>query len=84
MKKSSWNLARIILPIALVFAFLLFSAGWNIPADESYAGVSLMGILYVNPMARLFEFALGVSACRVFRSMPENLTCFRGLLCPYS
>lgn len=42
-----------------------------------------MGLLYVNPIARLFEFALGVSACRIFRSMTEYMPRF-GALFPYS
>jgi peptidoglycan/LPS O-acetylase OafA/YrhL len=82
-RKLGWNLAQLILPAFVLLAFLIFSSGWNISADESYSGVSLMGLLYVNPMARLFEFSLGVSACRVFCAQTEYAPRFKSL-CPFS
>jgi len=66
-------IAQIAVPAAFVCAFLLFATGWNITPDEAYSGVSLMGLLYVNPMARLLEFGLGVAACRAFLAIKEKL-----------
>ncbi|MFA9950473.1 acyltransferase family protein [Dentiradicibacter hellwigii] len=46
--------------------FLWLSIVCNISSDESLPTITLMGLLYVNPLVRLFEFFLGVVCCRVF------------------
>jgi peptidoglycan/LPS O-acetylase OafA/YrhL len=59
-----------LLFIAFIAAlFLGFSIAWNIPADDASPQVSLMGLLYVNPLVRLLEFFAGILACGVYQKL---------------
>ncbi|HVE22194.1 MAG TPA: acyltransferase [Acidocella sp.] len=50
---------------ALTAFFICATIYWKIPIDSSLP-FSAMGTLYVNPLARLFEFVLGMAACRAY------------------
>lgn len=65
IKKTSWFLKWVGIFLTLCMFFWL-SIVCNIPSDESLPTITLMGLLYVNPLVRLFEFFLGVFCCRIF------------------
>ena len=46
--------------------FLWLGIAFNVSSDETIPTITLMGLLYVNPLARLFEFFLGIVFCRLF------------------
>lgn len=60
-----WKL-KLSLILLIGILFIWFAVAWNIPADESLPQLNLMGLLYVNPLVRVFEFFSGVMACYFF------------------
>lgn len=64
--RKNWLLPGLVLA-AMVAIYLVGAVLWSVPADESVRSLSLLGLLYVNPLVRLFEFFLGMLACRLFQ-----------------
>jgi peptidoglycan/LPS O-acetylase OafA/YrhL len=60
-----WTALAISLAMAAGFVLLGTASGLTLIADASEP--SLLGIILVNPLARLFEFTLGIFACAVYR-----------------
>ncbi|BAO87200.1 acyltransferase family protein [Caballeronia cordobensis] len=54
------------------FFFIWLVVHFQIPISETDAGINSMGLLYVNPLARLFEFVLGMVACDVYKRVRES------------
>ncbi|MCA0315922.1 MAG: acyltransferase [Candidatus Melainabacteria bacterium] len=57
---------RLLAPLtltALTFAFVFWLSAWqHLPTDSTTgSAVSAHGLLYINPLARLIEFALGIT-----------------------
>lgn len=50
----------------LVLLIGWFAVVWDISSDVASPQVNLMGLLYVNPLVRVFEFFIGILACAVF------------------
>jgi peptidoglycan/LPS O-acetylase OafA/YrhL len=63
-KKSPW--VGFAVSAAAFAAVCWFALAINAPQD-SHTELSVNGILYVNPLARVVEFALGCVACHLFR-----------------
>lgn len=63
---------KLMLLIAVVFAFLCFAVLWQVSADEGSTQFSLLGLLYVNPLVRVIEFYIGVLACDIFLKWQIN------------
>lgn len=59
-----------LLSIALVWASIAIGLKVYTVPDQ---GLSLTGVLYVNPLARLFEFVLGMGAAWLWRKSHANL-----------
>lgn len=58
-------LKLIIISFAVVI-HLCFGVLWNVSVDEGGSQFSLMGLLYVNPWVRVFEFYIGVIVCKIY------------------
>ena len=58
--------SKLSLLILIVLFYLWFAVAWAIPSDEAAKSINLMGLLYVNPLVRLFEFFVGVLACNLY------------------
>jgi peptidoglycan/LPS O-acetylase OafA/YrhL len=61
----------------ITVAFMWIVMHFGVTTDESAPGINAMGLLYVNPLARLFEFVLGMAACKVYlrlQSVPHTGT----------
>jgi len=63
------HIYKLVILLSVVISFLCFAVLWQISADEGSTQFSLLGILYVNPLVRIFEFYIGVLACEVFLKM---------------
>lgn len=50
----------------MVIFHLCFGVLWNVSPDEGGSQFSLMGLLYINPWVRVFEFYIGVLACKFY------------------
>lgn len=59
----------IAVAVALVLLFMWAIVRFHVPISETDAGVTSMGLLYVNPLARLFEFVLGMVGCKAFHAL---------------
>jgi peptidoglycan/LPS O-acetylase OafA/YrhL len=58
--KSTWHW-KLFGAAALLVALMLICTAWRLPGySADYDGVTTNGVLYVNPLARLFEFVLGM------------------------
>ncbi|MFJ2684514.1 acyltransferase family protein [Pseudomonas sp. NPDC087342] len=64
--------AKLLFISFIVALFLGFSIAWNIPADDASSQVSMMGLLYVNPLVRLLEFFAGILACGAYQKIRAN------------
>ncbi|EOX3821734.1 acyltransferase family protein [Enterobacter quasiroggenkampii] len=64
-------LKLIILSIAVIM-HLCFGVLWNVSADEGNSQFSLMGLLYINPWVRIFEFYIGVLVCNVYMKTRDH------------
>ncbi len=58
---------KLVVSALIVIALIIVSNILKIPSDrEADNAISYPGLLYVNPLGRLFEFVLGMIACRVW------------------
>lgn len=66
----------ILFSIVLVFVII----GWlaHIPSNEAESGLSLMGLLYTNPLVRIFEFSIGILACLIFSQIKHKKLRYSG------
>lgn len=69
--RKSWFLA-LAFCAALTLFFMWIVVHFSIPMDVGVPTLNAMGIIYTNPLARLFEFVLGMVACRAFMALPHN------------
>jgi peptidoglycan/LPS O-acetylase OafA/YrhL len=44
----------------MILCFLLVGNYFALPAEDSYDGIGLLGLVYFNPLVRLFEFTVGI------------------------
>lgn len=65
--------SKLSMLILIVMLHLWFAVAWAIPSDESVKTASLMGLIYVNPLVRLFEFFVGVLACTLFMRLKPRI-----------
>jgi peptidoglycan/LPS O-acetylase OafA/YrhL len=65
--RKSWQLAVALTAVPLIGLVV----ACNIMALPEYSttGLSMQGLLYINPLARVFEFAAGMAAAVAFRSI---------------
>ena len=74
--RSSWWW-KLPLVALIVAALIVLSAVLGLSADKPGWSVADVGVLEVNPLARLFEFALGMGAALAFARYEARLTCSR-------
>jgi peptidoglycan/LPS O-acetylase OafA/YrhL len=62
--KSFWSWkAKLALLAVIVVLYLWFAAAWDIPFDSmELKSASVEGLIYINPMVRVFEFFAGILA----------------------
>lgn len=66
------------LPIAIVLsailtgAFIYVSTVLPLSSDDGAPGVSMFGVLYTNPLARVAEFLFGVCCARFYKSRSDS------------
>jgi peptidoglycan/LPS O-acetylase OafA/YrhL len=66
-----WKLA---LAFGLAVAMILVSNAFSLPGfDPAYRGVTSHGLVYVNPLARLFEFVLGMCSALAWQRLHHQL-----------
>lgn len=66
--KENW-VSKIILVFALLVVFILIGNYFQLINDDTYTGISLFGVVYTNPLARLFEFTIGIATCFLYRKI---------------
>ena len=57
---------KLLIVSLMVIFHLCFGILWNVSPDEGGSQFSLMGLLYINPWVRVFEFYIGVLACKFY------------------
>ena len=57
---------KLVIVSLLVIFHLCFGVLWNVSPDEGGSQFSLMGLLYINPWVRIFEFYIGVLTCKIY------------------
>lgn len=75
VSRSGWPWKGFIFSLFSLFLFGALGSYVRVPIDSESPVVSLIGLMYINPMSRLFEFALGCMTCHLFwqrRSEREN------------
>jgi len=68
--RKSWKLTLVGCAVPLV-GLIIFCNQANLP-EASTTGLSLQGLLYVNPLSRLFEFAMGIAAALLFHEISRK------------
>ncbi len=59
----------------MILCFLLAGNYFALSAEDSYNGVGLMGLVYFNPLVRLFEFTVGILVAKfVLAKRADTLT----------
>lgn len=56
----------LLIAASLTVIFMWMTVHFKITMDVSTSELNAMGTIYVNPLARFFEFALGMLTCRIF------------------
>lgn len=69
--KNHWHWL-LLTQMAVVAAVLLVANRLSLPADDNYSGVGLLGIVYFNPLVRLFEFSVGISVAFLVRKLASG------------
>lgn len=69
MARSKWLPAAITFGITCAFIALCNYLGLN---EFDQQGLSLRGVLYVNPIPRLFEFVIGMSTAVIYRDVVSH------------
>ena len=64
---------KLILSFILVLAMILISNVWRLPAQGWVSGISLPGLVYINPLARMIEFVLGMTIASAWRAKGQYL-----------
>lgn len=64
---------KLLFIISIAALFLGFTIAWNIPADDASSKVSMMGLVYVNPLVRLLEFFAGILACNFYKTIRTHV-----------
>jgi peptidoglycan/LPS O-acetylase OafA/YrhL len=68
-----WLSVSLLLSLLSVVALTIFSIDADLlPWDPTQNDMSSTGLLYVNPLARSFEFILGIATCVVFLKPDEK------------
>ena len=65
--ESTWSV-KLLLAFLLVAAVVTLSNASHLPV-ETGRGVAQLGVIYVSPLGRLFEFTLGMVTALVFRRL---------------
>jgi len=71
-----WNFAKtwhikLTGSLALALAMIFICQHFAVPyLDLTNGGLSMLGLVYIHPAARLFEFVLGMSAAHLWRCWP--------------
>jgi len=52
---------------SLIVAILIIAQQRHLPGEDTYLGVGLLGLVYFNPLVRIFEFAVGIAVARFIR-----------------
>lgn len=69
--KKHWACTLIAL-LSIIIFFILMGSVKGITANESETSLSLMGLLYVNPLVRIFEFFIGMLAYLIFAKVADK------------
>ncbi|WP_284507745.1 acyltransferase [Caballeronia sp. GACF4] len=69
--RRSYALVLGVAAVVTLF-FIWMVVHFQIPISETDTGINSMGLLYVNPLARLFEFVLGMTACAAYKRISEK------------
>lgn len=63
--RQNWPL-KIILALAFLVMCIVTGNHLNLTSDDNYPGFSLFGLIYTNPLARIFEFTMGIATYFLF------------------
>ncbi|WP_025915740.1 acyltransferase [Herminiimonas sp. CN] len=59
-----WTIAALA---TVIIAILVVAQQLRLPGEDAYLGVGLLGMVYFNPLVRIFEFAIGIAVARFVR-----------------
>lgn len=59
-----WTIAALA---SVIIVILAVAQQLNLPGEDAYLGVGLLGMVYFNPLVRIFEFAIGIAVARFVR-----------------
>lgn len=59
-----WTIAALA---SLIVAILFIAQQLQLPGEDAYPGVGLLGLVYFNPLVRIFEFAIGIAVAHFVR-----------------
>jgi peptidoglycan/LPS O-acetylase OafA/YrhL len=64
-EKTWW--AKLLVAAGVVSAFMWFGAHQNLPELGNPTGLSVRGLMYINPLVRVFEFVLGMTCATLWQ-----------------
>lgn len=66
--KKNWHVLLAIQAV-VVLAFIIGSTHYNLPAGDENLGVGLLGLIYFNPLVRIFEFSVGITVAHLVQQI---------------
>lgn len=74
--RQTWTW-KLILSFILLLAMIIICNVWHLPAQNWVSGISLPGLVYVGPLARMIEFVLGMIIASGWRAKGQYLNLSR-------
>jgi len=69
-KKNWW--AKLLLAALVVVGFVWFGAGAQLPDSGKCSGLTVKGLMYINPLVRVFEFVLGMTCATLWAKIKDK------------
>ena len=66
--RKTWVI-KILITVMAVITCIIFANKLALTPDDSYAGTGLFGVIYANPITRIFEFTLGIMTCYLYKNL---------------
>lgn len=66
-EKTWWT--KLLLAAGVVLAFIWLGGRWHLPDMGNPAGLTGHGLMYINPLVRVFEFVLGMTCATLWQQV---------------
>lgn len=62
----------ILVQAAIILIVIGFATAYSLPSQDDYPKVGLLGLIYFNPLVRIFEFSIGISVALLVRKIASS------------